>query len=346
MTDHLSHSLTQASLDPKLLSLLRCPKCGSSIASDLRCSGCKTEYPSTGEVIQFLNASKFEDISQIHEFYEGMADWSVAYQPGANKLKDWAFFELAKSGLMGQLKRAIDRSPSSEPIAVEFACGGGLAWVSSLVTTIGVDISLTSLQIAAKAYDLVLQADIRDVPLVDECADIAWGSYFYEHLEPRDKDLALAEMYRTLKPGGWCLLQFDTLGNNQLMRFALRDSERFEKGFVVNDGHIGLEPLPEAVERVKKHGFEIQRVMKFGTTPLQYLVVYNWLCMGYKDRYRWVRWLDRFKNMLAARRLGFYWELGVTAFDRAINAVSNPSKATIAIIVLRKPQQLGGAWVS
>ncbi|MER3454855.1 MAG: hypothetical protein C4318_06845 [Acidimicrobiia bacterium] len=326
-------------INPKLLTILRCPKCGSSILPSLRCSSCNEQYSTTGSVIQFLDSSKFQDVYTIHEFYEGMADYNVGYIPGESRLKDWAFFELCKSGLMGQLKQVIERFESSDLTAVEFACGGGIAWVASLATTVGVDISLSSLQVAANVYDLTLQADIRDVPLADNCADLVWGSYFYEHLNSRDKDLALGEMYRTLKPGGWCILQFDSLGDNALMRFARHDTERFEKGFVVNDGHIGLEPLPQAIERIANCGFKIRRVMKFGTTPLQYLVVYNWLCMGYKDKYRWVRLLDTFKDALASRRIGFYWELAVTAFDRAINPFSKASKATIAIVVSQKAEE-------
>lgn len=268
-----------------------------------------------------------------HEFYEGRYLRQIAYLPGANRLKDWVFFHLVQSGVMGDLRRVL--VPGG--VVLDLGCAGGIAWLGREAKTVGIDVSYRSLAEAKKIYTGALQADVRVLPIRDSSIDLAWGSYFFEHLLPEQKTQCLGEIWRVLRPGGACVLQFDVLSNNRLTRFAMQDSERFRRGFIENDGHVGLEPLPNAVKRIQDHGFQIVRVRKFGTTSLQYLASYNWLALGYADSHRWVAWLKRLTGILSRSKAGLFYEFLVTVFDRLIDPISKAEKASRAIVVAVKP---------
>ena len=45
-------------------------------------------------------------------------------------------------------------------------------------------------------------ADLRELPLPDDCADVVVSCYAFHHLADADKELALAEARRVLRPGG------------------------------------------------------------------------------------------------------------------------------------------------
>jgi SAM-dependent methyltransferase len=271
---------------------------------------------------------------RFHDFYEGRYLRQIRYLPGQNRLKDWVFFNLVQSGVMGDLRKVL--VPGA--VVVDLGCAGGVAWLGREATAIGVDISFASLLEAAKVYRAAVQADVQRLPLSDSSADLVWGSYFFEHLLPEEKDACLQECRRILRPGGALVLQFDVLSNNRMTRFALRDPERFARGFVENDGHVGLEPLPDAIERIRNNGFEVAKVRKFGTTSLQYLATYNWLALGYADTHKWVALLARSTDFLSRSKLGLFYEFAVTAFDRLIDPISKPENASRTIVVATKSQ--------
>lgn len=272
---------------------------------------------------------------RFHDFYEGRYLRQIGYVPGSSPLKDWVFFNLVQSGVVGELRRVL--VPGG--VVVDLACAGGVAWLGKSANAIGIDISFRSLLEAERIYSLALQADVQRLPLADSSADLVWGSYFFEHLLPEQKDRCLEEIGRVLRPGGSCVLQFDVLSGNRLTRFALRDPDRYRRGFVDNDGHVGCEPLSRALERLRGRGFEIVKVRKFGTTSIQYLATYNWLAIGYADTHRWVSWLDGLTKFLSRSRAGLFYEFAVTLFDHLIEPISRIDKATRAIVVASKPDR-------
>lgn len=274
-----------------------------------------------------------EPAPRYHEFYEGRYLRQIAYLPGGNPLKDWVFFNLVQSGVIGELRRVL--VPGG--VVLDLGCAGGVAWLGREAKSVGIDVSYRFLLEAKKIYTGALQADVRMLPIRDSCVDLAWGSYFFEHLLPEQKTQCLREIWRVLRPGGACVLQFDVLSNNRLTRFAMRDRVRFRRGFVDNDGHVGLEPLPDAVKRIESHGFRILRVRKFGTTSLQYLATYNWLALGYADSHRWVACLKRLTELLSRSRAGLLYEFTVTAIDRFIDPFCKAENASRAIVVAVKP---------
>lgn len=298
-------------------------------ASALACAQCGAAYPIEDGVFRLVQGERTDD------FYEGRYLRQIGYVPGRNRTKDWLFFNLIQSGVFGELRRALPGGRRAR--VLDLAGAAGVRWLGETAQTIGLELSLSAAKAAAPIYDISLQADMTTLPLEDVSIDLVWGSYFYEHLEPQTKDRVLREIGRVLRPGGACILQFDCLSSNALTRYARRDTARYEKGFVDHDGHVGLEPLPSALDRMRDAGFTVTRVTKFGTTALQYPSTYSWLGIAYGDQVRWVRWLAAAADRGLSGKRGLAFELGVTVFDRTLSPIVSAKKATRAIVALRRP---------
>lgn len=307
--------------------LVVCPHCKKSLKwtkEFAECLACKKKYPIEIGVVRFLE--------NIDEFYEGNYVRQIHYIPGNNLLKNWVFFNLVQSGILGEIKKSVNPNAN----VLDIGCAGGIRWLGSYAQTIGIDLSLSSLIKATECYDLAIQAKIEILPFKDSSFDLIYGSYIFEHLSDKSKSEFLNEARRVLKPGGKLILQFDTLSDNWLTRFAMKDMAAFEKSFIATDGHIGLEPLPAALERFRSRGFKVLRALKFGTTFLQYQATYGWLNTAYGKDYAWIRWVSGFVNWALGKPSGIILEFAVTAFDKTINRFSSAKAATRAIVVAEK----------
>jgi len=292
----------------------------------ISCLGCGKKFSIQDGVIQFLEKE--------NEFYEGAYVRLIKYIPKKNFLKNWGFFNLVQSGVLGEIRKVL----RSGGRALDVGCGGGIRWLGICAETIGMDLSQKSLIEAKKCYAEAIRGDIQKMPFCSASLDLVYGSYIFEHLSTEEKDDFLSEVFRVLKPGGACVLQFDTLSDNWITRFALRDKEAYKRGFVDTDGHIGLEPLSAGIKRIEKAGMRVIRIIKFGTTFLQYQATYNWLSISCGEKYSWVRYLSMFVNWILSNRLGIVLEFFVTAVDKLINPFSKIDSATRAIIVAVKPK--------
>lgn len=305
-------------------SILCCPTCGASLAWSAEaatCAPCAASYPIESGVVRFLD--------EIDDFYEGTYDRQIQFSETsasnmAGRVRSWAFFNLAQSGVVGEIRRVL---PAGGRI-VDLGCAGGIKWIGERATAIGVELSLASLERAAQIYATALQADITHLPVSDGSVDVVYSSYVWEHLTPEAKGEVLSETARILKPGGSTVIQCDTLGDNPLARYARHDPEKYKKGFIDNDGHIGLEPGSKLIDRLSDAGFRIERVLKINTTVIQYPSTYGWLDLSYGDDVKWVRKLGDTVRWMSDKRVGLPIELAITAFDRAINPFAKIDAAT------------------
>lgn len=102
--------------------------------------------------------------------------------------------------------------PLSDDLVVDLGAGTGLlarALAPRVRELVAVDISermLERLDDAAVADGIhnidTLVADLRRLPLADECATLVVSNYAFHHLDDPGKELALAEARRILRPGG------------------------------------------------------------------------------------------------------------------------------------------------
>lgn len=121
------------------------------------------------------------------------------------------------------MKLLLRRVPSLRRRVVEFAslrkgekvlevgCGKGdlsILMATQGVNVTGIDLSQNLLKNASKrARKLGLdinfkQADITDLPFEDSCFDVVISTLTFHYLSEEEKELALKEIFRVLKPGG------------------------------------------------------------------------------------------------------------------------------------------------
>ncbi|GIU94148.1 MAG: hypothetical protein KatS3mg012_0605 [Gaiellaceae bacterium] len=125
-----------------------------------------------------------------------------------------AWDELAASPVFTRLAAQVLElaSPRADEVVADLGAGTGLLSLPaarSAAAVYAVDYSepmLERLSQRAMADGLenvhTVVADMREVPLEDECASVVVSSYAFHHLRDEGKALALAEARRILRPGG------------------------------------------------------------------------------------------------------------------------------------------------
>lgn len=309
-------------------SLLCCPTCHASLnwsPEAATCESCSVNYPIESGVVRFIDV--------VDEFYEGFNLSQTQFVESENegiggKLKSWVFFNLVQSGIAGEIRRACGVGAR----VLDIGSAGGIRWLGETRIAIGVDLSLSSLQLASRAYAEALQASITELPVRDNSVDCVFSGYTWEHLDSATKEALLREIARVLRRGGRLVVQTETLGDNPLIRYAQHDPEKYKKGFIENDGHIGLEPGSKLLDRLSDSGFKIERVLKINTTVIQYPSTFGWLDLSYGDDVKWVRKLGDAVRWTSDKRIGLPIELAITAFDRAINPFTKIDAATRLVV--------------
>ncbi len=101
-----------------------------------------------------------------------------------------------------------------------------------------------------------VKMDIHEIPSEDNTFDAAMCNHVLEHV--RDDILAMKEIYRVLKPGGWAILQVPFMGKNLKKTFedpAITSHKEREKVFGQRD-HVRIYGHDYA-ERLRSAGFEV-----------------------------------------------------------------------------------------
>ena len=188
--------------------------------------------------------------ADTEKYYDTSDDrYRISWHPDGSK--HWGYFDnLDEARTYEDFLRGCDRwneymlersGISSESRVLEVCCGNGKAavWIAQQkgCEVVGIDLSTTHISnCEAKAKDnpslnLSFQkASVTNLPLPDESFTHAWSQGSLLHIEERD--LALREVCRVLKPGG--IFVFDDLITPKL---DISDSTRkhvYERLFVNN----------------------------------------------------------------------------------------------------------------
>jgi len=141
---------------------------------------------------------------------------------------------------------------------VDLGAGTGLltlAAARTADTVIAVDYSqpmLDRLQEHAAAADLgriaCARADLRELPIADDVADVVISSYAFHHVDDAGKALALAEARRVLRPGGRLVVL------DMMFGLSLRSSDRriiaAKIGAIARKGPAGIVRIARNAGRV------------------------------------------------------------------------------------------------
>ncbi len=104
-----------------------------------------------------------------------------------------------------------------------------------------------------------VKMDIHDIPFDEGSFDVIFCNHVLEHV--RDDHLAMTEMLRVLRPGGWAILQipiFHPWRSSTYEDASITSPKEREKAFGQDD-HVRMygQDYPE---RIKKAGFEVSEV--------------------------------------------------------------------------------------
>lgn len=120
----------------------------------------------------------------------------------------------------------VPKSPYAGALLVDLGCGGGLLaphLVELGYRHVGVDLTGSALGVAVEHGVVVVQGDVRAVPVRDGAAEVVCAGEILEHVA--DTDAVVAEACRILAPGG--TLVIDTIASTRLARLlAVEIAER------------------------------------------------------------------------------------------------------------------------
>lgn len=136
-------------------------------------------------------------------FYFGHPRWGREYAEQAHR--NQAFCDRWHAALQQHSPDGWDGK-----VVIELGCGAGTLWErlgGEPAEMIGVDISLGALHWAAADGYAALRADVHQLPLTDQCADIVCANALLHHCD--DPGQVLKEAARLVKPGGLLITDMD-----------------------------------------------------------------------------------------------------------------------------------------
>jgi ubiquinone/menaquinone biosynthesis C-methylase UbiE len=189
---------------------------------------------------------------------------------------------------------------------LDVGCGRGKAWFTGEGRFVaGVDPCWPVLPECATSYDLVAQAAVTELPFADETFDAVVTSHVLGHVPAGDKDTAVAEVARVLRPGGVFASVVETDSAHPRVLAAKRDPALYQRNFVDTDGHVGLEPATALVRRLHRHGLETTQLRRMESGVFHLRMFPKYFGIGYPERDAGIRrrirlweWLQRRATLL------------------------------------------------
>ena len=184
-----------------LQELLACPACGSELAEDWRCRGCRTQYEAVGGIPN-LRVRSDARTDVVRRFYQH------APFPGYPARDDLSSFR-ARAG-RSEFARLLDQAISGDARVLEIGSGTGqmsLYLARGGRTVIGADLTRASLLLgsaAAQRFGLTqvqfVETDLHSAGLRKESFDVVFCSGVLHHTSnPR---AAFARIAQFAQPGG------------------------------------------------------------------------------------------------------------------------------------------------
>jgi ubiquinone/menaquinone biosynthesis C-methylase UbiE/uncharacterized protein YbaR (Trm112 family) len=197
----------------KVHSILACPVCRKKLLfrhQAVFCSHCRRKYPIQSGIICFSRLFSREAHAQAQI-------WDKTYETWKEKQEYHKQAALYRRLYFSDTYRQFEAEKSmSNTVYLEIGCGPmffGTFAAGKCRLVIGIDISFQGLLLAKKMMMqsgitnfLLIQADIVNIPLVENSVDSIYGGGVLDHV--RDVGEAVSECYRVLSTGG---LLFNTV---------------------------------------------------------------------------------------------------------------------------------------
>ena len=114
------------------------------------------------------------------------------------------------AGLLAQVYPAVaagQAAPARDILDAGCGVGGGLRWLSAYGRVTGIDLHPLAIRYSSQLSRRLSLASVQALPFRDHCFDLVTSFEVLYHLAVSDDRLALAEMARVLRPGGWLLVR-------------------------------------------------------------------------------------------------------------------------------------------
>lgn len=248
---------------------LVCPTCRERVVpiDDAHiCSNCEKTYPIKDNIVCFLGEND--------QFYEGAYTGTINFTcKNESSLKSLFYLYVIHFHYLWYIKKYIQT-----PVNIlDVACGGGTRYLAQKGNVTGIDLSLSSLRKTTQFYQNNIQANILEMPFLDNSYDVITSSFCFEHLTLHEKRLLLSHFQRVLTPGGKIILLFDCDNSNPFFKWLKKYPDLYKQCFIEIDHHYGLQFASVNLSLFKEAGFKILNYRVFNKTPIQHLPVYTWV---------------------------------------------------------------------
>lgn len=203
-------------MDIELLKILICPSCKSTlqlIGEELRCSNntCMITFPVIDGIPIMITPQLAWDLKLTREKWEGL------YKKQLENNEFEKLYQEYMSDHYENIYRQLSACKQIKDIVyLEIGCGQmflGQAIAERCKLIVGIDVSLSALQIAKKMLDkkgitnyLLILGDIKRIPIKKNSIDLIYGGGVIEHFKGTQN--IICEMYRILAKEG---VSFNTI---------------------------------------------------------------------------------------------------------------------------------------
>lgn len=313
------------------IDLFACPDCHHQLDADAQgmfCSRCSRVYPIVDGIPCFAEPDAFYDqyASEHCPFAvspRGMKKATLQVLPFWS-WREWRFW-----------RRAV---PACERM-LDFGCGRGRElFLERAREVVGYDGSLAFLRDCALRYTATALGQLPRLPFHSSQFDVVTSSHTIGHVPVEHKQALIAEIARVLRPGGITAHIIETDSDHPAVLAAKKNRQAYQKQFIEQHGHIGLEPAGRVVERFKQHGFRLKEcslVDAIVPSVLNFRRFFDIPGLADLDEIRWPRRFSRWTQQ--SRIANAAYEVGFGTFHRTVEQwFGKPSHAQFILVAFQK----------
>ena len=285
---------------------LVCPNCKHKLSKNgevVECKFCRRTYHNKEGVVSFLDT--------IHPFYSGRYVVTRDFENLMPKFFGpfrYPFYRLfVEINMVTRAERFFrHRLFGKKNLKIlDLACGGGWKFLTEYGDVTGIDISFNSLKNAKKLYENVYLADANKLPFPDETFDVVTSIDFFEHIMPDKKQILLKEINRVLKKGGIVMKYIPMDSKEALTKFTKKYPDLYEKYWLHQDDHVGLESPYKVINRFKLAGFKIVKYSHCWVNILMPLTYIKYLDNDYRKKSKFIDFCVRFSKLIVKNNIIF-----------------------------------------